>query len=100
MPSIGGYDRRNPRTQNKMVLKNLMAHRDIDDVNDEIFACKPMDLPGGLSEALASYGGTEQQYLKKCEDRWTQFPLLRARYKSKAIYLARMAKHYRLGLNK
>lgn len=96
--------RRNLRTTNRRVLKNLLAHKDIDTVSDEVYDVRrvgAMDPWGWPSDASAHcYYGTEDQYMKECEDDWNRSPRCRSDYKNKAEYMSIMKKHYRQGINK
>ena len=96
--------RRSLRAANRRVLKDLLVHKDIDTVNDEVYNVRrvcAMDPWGGPSDASAHcYYGTEEQYLKECENDWNQSPFCRSRYRNKAEYMAMMKRRYRQGINK
>lgn len=96
--------RRSLRAANRRVLKDLLAHKDMDSVSDEVYnvrrvgAMDPWSWPSDASSHC--YYGTEEQYLKECENDWRQSPYVRSRCKNKTEYLAKMRKHYRQGINK
>ena len=96
--------RRSLRAANRRVLKDLIAHKDIDAVSDEVYnvhrvgAMDPWSWPSDASSHC--YYGTEEQYLKECENDWNRSPRCRSGYKNKAEYMAVMKKHYRQGVNK
>lgn len=96
--------RRSLRTANRRLLKNLLAHKDINAVSDEVYDVRrvdAMDPWGWPSDASAHcYYGTEEQYLKECENDWEQSRFWHSHYKNKAEYMAAMKKHYRKGINK
>lgn len=96
--------RRSLRAANRRVLKDLLAHKDIDAVSDEVYTVRrvcAMDPWGWPSDASAHcYYGTEEQYMKECENDWKQSRFWHSHYKNKAEYMAVMKKHYRKGINK
>lgn len=96
--------RRSLRAANRRVLKDLLAHKEIDSVSDEVYnvrrvgAMDPWSWPSDASSHC--YYGTEEQYLKECEDEWRQSSFCRSRYRNKAEYLTVMKRRYRRGINK
>lgn len=65
--------RRTLRAANRRVLKNLMGHKEINDVSDEVYdlcrvgAMDPWAWPSDGSSH--SYYGSEEQFLRECEAR-------------------------------
>ena len=96
--------RRNLRSANKRTLKNLLTHKDINTVNDEIYNIRrvhAMDPWGWPSDASAHcFYGTKEQFLKMCENKWTQHHLVRTSYKSKTEYMNQCKRDFRRGINK
>ena len=96
--------RRNLRTANRQLLRNLMAHKDMDVVSDEIHNIQrvtAMDPWAWPSDGTAyCYRGTEEKFLKECEDRWNNSQFVGNTYSSKKEYMEAMRREYRKGVNK
>lgn len=96
--------RRMLRSANKRMLRNLLSNKDIETVSEEVYNLPrvgDMDPWGWPSEGTnACFYGSEEKYLKWCENNWLRFPHMRASYKSKAAYMTEMKKRYRKMIRK
>lgn len=106
-----GYDRpfkiegrRNLRTTNRRLQRNLLAHKDIEDVSDEIYDVRrvnAMDPWAWPSDGYARcYFGTKEQYLKERENAWDHCWYWSSLFKNKEEYMEEMKKRYHRGVKK
>lgn len=96
--------RRNLRNANKRVLKNLLAHKDIEAVSDEVYDVRrvnAMDPWAWPSDGRARcFFGTEERYMKECENEWKHTWFWRSLFKNKEAYMEEMKKRYHRGIKK